>query len=64
MERELTKIKMQITKNIVEKRVQVVARKTKQFDHAEEMKKFDREARVRRAKQEDYSDLIGQQVLQ
>lgn len=51
--------------NSVEKKVQAVARRTRRIhaDHPTEMRKIDREVRSRRAKQEDYSELIGQQVL-
>ena len=56
---------MNIIKNLVEKNVQSVARKTKHLhgNHETEMKKFDIEVRRRRARQEDYSELIGQQVI-
>jgi hypothetical protein len=53
-----------IENNQVEKDTQKVAQKTKGFpDHQIAMKKLDREVRRKRARQEDYSELIGQQVL-
>jgi hypothetical protein len=50
--------------NTVEKKVQKIARIKENKTHEFEMKKLDKEVRLKRARQEDYSELIGQQVLQ